>query len=61
MIGNIDCSAYLNGNITNNAIRRAKVRQTLPNGINAQLICSTGIENEMTGVYTVKHIECKQS
>ena len=56
VIGNIDCSAYLNGNITNNAIRRAKVRQTLPNGINAQLICSTGIENETTGVYTVRHI-----
>jgi len=25
----------------------------LPNGINAQLICSTGIKNETTGVYTV--------
>ena len=56
IIENIDCSSYLTGNITRNAIRRAKVKQTLPNGINAQLICSTGIKNETTGVYTVKWI-----
>ena len=56
VIGNIDCSSYLNGNTTDNAIKKAKVRQTLPNGINAQLICSTGIKNETTGIYTVGNI-----
>ena len=42
----------MNGNTTNHAIRRATVKQTLPNGINSQLICSTGIRQE-DGVYTV--------
>ena len=53
IIENIECSNYLNGNTTNHAIRRATVKQTLPNGINSQLICSTGIRNATTGVYTV--------
>ena len=52
IIENIECSSYLNGNTTNHAIRRATVKQTLPNGINSQLICSTGIRQE-NGVYTV--------
>ena len=52
IIENIECSSYLNGNTTNHAIRRATVKQTLPNGINSQLICSTGIRQE-DGVYTV--------
>ena len=53
IIDNYDCSRYLKENTTNHAIRKAQVQQTLQNGINGQLICSMGIFNETTKVYTV--------